>query len=106
MGQILKPTSVLKARPIDRILQILGDSIDRKNGAKAHLARELGISPQAVQKICASGRIPASRCRQISDLVDGLVSVHEMRPDVFGDPVSDLAGLDFGNAAEQHQQGN
>jgi len=48
-------------------------------GGQAALARKVGISPQGLWwwEIC-----PAERCLQVSQLTG--VSVHELRPDVFG----------------------
>lgn len=48
-------------------------------GGQASLARMVGISPQGLWwwEVC-----PAERCLQVSQLTG--VSVHELRPDVFG----------------------
>jgi len=55
-------------------------------GGQSALARELSklgatCSPQAVQKMCSSGRVPAERVLPI-EKVSG-VSRHELRPDLY-----------------------
>jgi DNA-binding transcriptional regulator YdaS (Cro superfamily) len=53
------------------------------------LAERLGVSKAAVSS-WRNGRwrVPAERCRAIQELSNGAVSVHDIRPDVFG-PATD-----------------
>ncbi|WP_454911145.1 YdaS family helix-turn-helix protein [Stutzerimonas chloritidismutans] len=50
-------------------------------GGQSALARLLGCSPQAVQRMCATGRVPAERVLQI-EAASG-VSRNELRPDLY-----------------------
>lgn len=50
-------------------------------GGQSALARALGCTPQAVQRMCATGRIPAERVLQIESASG--VSRHELRPDIY-----------------------
>lgn len=52
-----------------------------KLGGQSALARALGITPQAVQRMCATGRVPAGRVLSIERLSG--VSRHELRPDLY-----------------------
>jgi len=52
-----------------------------KIGGQSALARALGCSPQAVQRMCATGRVPAERVLAIEDATG--VSRHELRPDIY-----------------------
>lgn len=47
------------------------------------LADELGITQAAVGKWKTQNKIPAERCLKLQQLTG--ISVHEMRPDVFGE---------------------
>lgn len=49
------------------------------------LARRCGVTYQAVRK-WEKSRVPAERCRLLALATDGAVSVHDLRPDVFGPP--------------------
>ena len=49
----------------------------------AELARQLGVSPQAVSAWRARGRVPAERVLQIEQLTG--VSRHALRPDIYGE---------------------
>lgn len=53
-------------------------------GGQSALARELGCTPQAVQKMCASGRVPAERVLLIEKLTK--VPRYELRPDLYPVP--------------------
>lgn len=53
----------------------------RAAGGQSALARALGCTPQAVQKMCATGRVPAERVIPI-EKASG-VSRHELRPDLY-----------------------
>lgn len=50
-------------------------------GGQSALARSLKVTPQAVQKMCATGRVPAERVLEI----EKLTGVHrsELRPDLY-----------------------
>ncbi|WP_462382247.1 YdaS family helix-turn-helix protein [Pseudomonas sp. Marseille-QA0892] len=50
-------------------------------GGQSALARALGCTPQAVQRMCATGRIPAERVLQIESASG--ISRHELRPDLY-----------------------
>lgn len=50
-------------------------------GGQSALARLLRVTPQAVQKMCASGRVPAERVLEIERATG--VSRHELRPDIY-----------------------
>jgi DNA-binding transcriptional regulator YdaS (Cro superfamily) len=50
-------------------------------GGQSALARAIGCSPQAVQRMCATGRVPAERVLPI-EAASG-VSRHELRPDLY-----------------------
>lgn len=50
-------------------------------GSQSALARSLACTPQHVQKMCASGRVPANRVLAI-ELLTG-VHRHELRPDLY-----------------------
>lgn len=52
-------------------------------GSQSALARKLGCSPQAVQRMCATGRVPAERVLQIETATNGKVTRHELRPDLY-----------------------
>lgn len=56
-------------------------------GGQAALAEKLGISPQAVNKMCASGRVPAERVLTIESLTG--VSRSELRPDLYPPEVTE-----------------
>ncbi|MEJ6656893.1 MAG: YdaS family helix-turn-helix protein [Pseudomonas sp.] len=52
-----------------------------KAGGQSALAKLLGITSQAVNKMCASGRVPAERVLAIEEATG--VSRHELRPDLY-----------------------
>lgn len=52
-------------------------------GSRAKLARQLGVSGEAVRK-WEINRPPAERCRAIERATQGAVTVHDLRPDLFG----------------------
>jgi DNA-binding transcriptional regulator YdaS (Cro superfamily) len=54
-------------------------------GSRANLARALGLTPEAVRK-WELGRVPAERCRAVERAVDGVVTAHQLRPDIFDPP--------------------
>lgn len=52
-----------------------------KVGGQSALARLLGCTPQAVQRMCAIGRVPAARVLTIEKVTG--VSRHKLRPDLY-----------------------
>ncbi|MGB4334560.1 MAG: YdaS family helix-turn-helix protein [Chromatiaceae bacterium] len=59
------------------------------------LAAKLGVSQGTIAHWVSNRvRIPAERCRSIAEATGGLVTVYELRPDVFGQapdaPLNDL----------------
>jgi DNA-binding transcriptional regulator YdaS (Cro superfamily) len=52
-------------------------------GGQSALARLIGCTPQAVQKMCATGHVPAERVLQIEAAVGAQVTRHELRPDLY-----------------------
>ena len=52
-------------------------------GSQSALARKLGCSPQAVQRMCATGHVPAERVLQIEAASEGKVTRYELRPDLY-----------------------
>lgn len=57
-------------------------------GGQSALARLLGCSPQAVSKMCATGRVPAERVIPVEIATAGVVTRHELRPDLYPDQVA------------------
>jgi len=55
----------------------------RVAGGQSSLARQIPVSPQAVQQWVATGKVPAERVRIISKITG--VSPADLRPDIFGD---------------------
>lgn len=66
---------------IERAAQILG--------GQSALARKLGCTPQAVSKMCSTGRVPAERVLAIENATEGAITRHELRPDLY--PVEQAA---------------
>jgi DNA-binding transcriptional regulator YdaS (Cro superfamily) len=58
-------------------------------GGQSALARTLKMTPQAVQRWCSSGKIPAERVLAVESASG--VSRHELRPDLY--PVSEPTKL-------------
>jgi len=52
-----------------------------KAGGQAALAKLLGISSQAVNRMCTTGRVPAERVLAIEAATG--VTRHELRPDLY-----------------------
>jgi DNA-binding transcriptional regulator YdaS (Cro superfamily) len=52
-------------------------------GGQSALARELGITHQAVQAWCHKNRIPAEWVIQVEQIVKGKITRHELRPDLY-----------------------
>lgn len=53
-------------------------------GSQSALARILGCTPQAVQRMCASGRVPAERVLDVERATG--VKRYELRPDIYPAP--------------------
>lgn len=64
-------------KPILRAIALLGSQVN--------LARAIGVHPMQVTHWKNRG-IPKHWCQAISDATDGQVTVHELRPDVYGAP--------------------
>jgi DNA-binding transcriptional regulator YdaS (Cro superfamily) len=52
-------------------------------GGQTALARELGLRPQTVQKMCSKGRVKAEHVLPIERITKGAVTRHELRPDLY-----------------------
>lgn len=52
-------------------------------GGQSALARLLDVKPQAVQRWCATGIVPANRVLDIERVIKGEVSRNELRPDLY-----------------------
>jgi DNA-binding transcriptional regulator YdaS (Cro superfamily) len=55
-------------------------------GSQKRLADLLGIKPPSVHEWVVKGVPPAERCRAIEAATEGKVTVHHLRPDIFGPP--------------------
>ncbi len=57
-------------------------------GGVTRLAEKLGMRQSAVSnwrlRGKPKGRVPAEHCRAVEAATDGAVTVHDLRPDVFG----------------------
>lgn len=52
-------------------------------GGQSALARKIGCTPQAVQRWCKTGFVPADRVVAVEQAVEGAVSRNELRPDLY-----------------------
>ncbi|WP_369952115.1 transcriptional regulator [Ralstonia syzygii] len=52
-------------------------------GGQSALARKIGCTPQAVQRWCKTGFVPADRVVSVEQAVEGAVSRSELRPDLY-----------------------
>jgi DNA-binding transcriptional regulator YdaS (Cro superfamily) len=52
-------------------------------GGQSSLARKINVKPQAVQRWCKTGKIPAERVLQVERATGGHVSRHTLRPDIY-----------------------
>ena len=52
-------------------------------GGQSVLARELGITPQAVQGWCLRNRTPAKWVIRVEQIINGKITRHELRPDLY-----------------------
>lgn len=67
-------------------------SMAAKNvGSQTALAKALGCTPQNVQWMCATGKVPAKHALKI-EAVSG-VSRHELRPDLYPAPSPTLTEM-------------
>jgi len=68
----------------------------KKAGGQSALARQLGCTPQAVQRMYATGRVPPARVLAVESLTG--VSRYALRPDIFGPfpPLSHAADAGVG----------
>jgi DNA-binding transcriptional regulator YdaS (Cro superfamily) len=72
-------------------MSAIASVIDRFPGRQADLARQLGVSPQAVNQWVKGRRPVPVRLALVIERVTG-VSRHELRPDVFGEVVEANSG--------------
>jgi DNA-binding transcriptional regulator YdaS (Cro superfamily) len=54
-------------------------------GSQTALAEKLGCTPQAVQQWEASGTVPVKRVIGIEQATGGVITRHELRPDIYPD---------------------
>ena len=52
-------------------------------GGQSALARRLGLKPQAVQRWCKVGLVPAERVLDVERIVAAKVTRYELRPDIY-----------------------
>ena len=71
-------------------MNILQAAYRHNYGSRSRFAAALGVTPEAVRKWELS-RVPAERCLEIEKLTNGAVTVHNLRPDVFGPAPSERA---------------
>lgn len=64
--------------PIERLLMLVR--------SQSCFARELGISPQAVDGWRRRGQVPAERVLDIERITGGAITRYELRPDIYGEP--------------------
>lgn len=62
----------------------LQKAIDRA-GSQAKLAALIGKRQSHVSMWVKRGRVPADMCAPIEQAVDGAVTRHDLRPDIFGE---------------------
>jgi len=55
----------------------------KKIGTQVHVAKTLGIRQSTVQSWVAHNRIPAERAKELYLKFNGIVKLHEMRPDLW-----------------------
>lgn len=60
-------------------------------GSQTALAKILGCTPQNVQRMCATGRVPAEHVLKI-EAASG-VSRHDLRPDLYPEASPALTGM-------------
>jgi len=70
-------------RPIDKAVEMAGGT---GRGSKARASRAFGISHSYLCKILREGRVPSEQCLAIQNAVNGEVTCHDLRPDIFGPP--------------------
>lgn len=61
---------------IERVCELMG--------GQTALAKYLDVTPQAISDWVRKGRVPPARVLSIEKAVNGRVTRHELRPDVFG----------------------
>ena len=52
-------------------------------GGQSALARKIGLKPQAVQRWCRDGKIPAERVLDVERVIEAKVTRYELRPDLY-----------------------
>lgn len=76
-----KQLSVAKLERMNTLSHLIASNY----GSRARFAAAIGLSSEAVRK-WEIGRVPAERCLEIERLSQGAITVHDLRPDVFGPP--------------------
>jgi DNA-binding transcriptional regulator YdaS (Cro superfamily) len=66
--------------PLDRAIEAVGGVVK--------LAALIGLKPNVVSNWRLRGQVPADRCLAIESATGGLVTRHDLRPDVFGPPAT------------------
>jgi len=57
-------------------------------GGQVALARDVGVTPQAVHLWLRKKTAPPARCLAIEAATNGAVTCHELRPDIYPPPAS------------------
>lgn len=55
----------------------------KKAGSQSALAKACGVTQQAVQQWCDSGKVPAARVQAVVAACSGVVTAADLRPDIF-----------------------
>ena len=71
----------MKQNPAWRNNELTRTAIEKSGGLSA-LSRHIGITRQAISQW---DRVPAEQCRQVSEISG--VPLHELRPDIYPEPV-------------------
>lgn len=66
----------------------LGQYLESSGVTQAQFAQIVGVTQGRVSQWIKGAPIPAERCRAIEAATSGQVTVHELRPDIFGPPPS------------------
>lgn len=66
-----------------RAMDALTKAIEQAGGV-ARLASRIGVAPNVVGNWKLRESVPADRCLAIEQATEGVVTRHDLRPDVFG----------------------
>jgi len=64
----------------------------RVAGTQGALAKRCGVSQAAVSKWALGGKISAEKALSVESATNGAVTVHDLRPDIFGPPPAKDSG--------------